>query len=401
MKKKLTGGILILLVIALTFILPMSSCGGSKSPKELKIGGVFELTGPGSSSLKYNSDGVEAAAIWVNQNGGITVNGEKYLINYIPEDNKMSPEGAVAATEKLVYDDQVKFIIGPIMPFLASAMKPITEPNKVLHFKAFFLGNKDEMGPDIPYTFAPQPKIAGWPYAFDYLQEAYPEVQRVFILAPNDPMFTAGIEAATNEATSRGYTVVGTELYGFDVTDFYTIWTKVMNNEADALTMAGGVAAGYGLILKQGRELGFNGPIFSGQGTGDMETIVATAGPAATDLFVGDFFVGAPGMSPITDTAKDIVSENWGGQRILVDHVFGWNCLWALTQAIEEAQSLDPTEVMNTFEKMESIESLTGTGTMGGQESYGINHVVTRPEGLTKVQDGEIELIRWFLPEIP
>jgi hypothetical protein len=72
-----------------------------------------------------------------------------------------------------------------------------------------------------------------------------------------------------------------------------------------------------------------------------------------------------------------------------------------MTQAIEEAQSFDTTEVMHAWEKMKSIESVTGTGTMGGLETYGINHVITRPEGLTRLQDGKIELIRWFLPEIP
>lgn len=402
MKKELVGGIFIfLLVLVLTVVPLMSGCGGPTPQKELKIGGVYELTGPGSSSLKYNSDGAQAAAIWINQGGGITINGEKYLIEYIPEDCKMTPEGTVAATTKLVYDDQVKFIIGPIMPFWSSAMNDVTEPNKVLHEKGWCLGSPDEINPGLPYTFAPQPKIAGAKYAYDYLMEAYPEVKRVAILALNDPMFAVGIDAAKNEAEKRGLTVVDTELYGFDVTDFYPLWTKILATEPDALYIGGGIAAGYAAILTQGRELGFKGPIFSGQGTGDMPTLLSIAGPEATDLFVGDFWPDAPGIPPIINTVKEIVSKNFGGQETLLDHIFGWDCLWTMTQAIEKAQSLDPTVVAQSWEKMESITSVTGTGTMGGLETYGINHVITRPEGITRIKNGQIELVRWFLPEIP
>ena len=34
-----------------------------------------------------------------------------------------------------------------------------------------------------------------------------------------------------------------------------------------------------------------------------------------------------------------------------------WSSIWGLTQAIEKAQSLDPTQVVKTWENMKSIET--------------------------------------------
>ena len=53
-------------------------------------------------------------------------------------------------------------------------------------------------------------------------------------------------------------------------------------------------------------------------------------------------------------------------------HGMGFEAFWVLAQAIENAQSVDPTVVKNAFEKMTKFETTTGPGKLGGAKTYGI-----------------------------
>jgi hypothetical protein len=70
-------------------------------------------------------------------------------------------------------------------------------------------------------------------------------------------------------------------------------------------------------------------------------------------------------------------------------------------QAIEAAQSFDPTDVKTAWEKMKSIETSYGTGHMGGLKAYGVNHLVVRPCPISGFIKGEVKLIKWYTPNFP
>lgn len=83
------------------------------------------------------------------------------------------------------------------------------------------------------------------------------------------------------------------------------------------------------------------------------------------------------------------------------DYMRPWDALWWMVQAIQKAQSLDTSVVAKTWEKMDRIESSTGIGRMGGQQSYGINHIGVLPFAVTRLMKGEMEHVGWFVPDIP
>ena len=114
--------IFIPLVIVLVCALILSGCAGKEpEAKVLKIGVIFGLTGPGSQMQLAFVDIMKMYADWQNEQGGVTVNGEKYLMELIVEDNKNSPAGAVDAATKLVFQDQVKFMAGTVVPVQVDA----------------------------------------------------------------------------------------------------------------------------------------------------------------------------------------------------------------------------------------------------------------------------------------
>jgi hypothetical protein len=75
-----------------------------------------------------------------------------------------------------------------------------------------------------------------------------------------------------------------------------------------------------------------------------------------------------------------------------VDH---FNDLWVLAQAIEKAQSIDTTVIARTWETMNSVDTTTGIAKMGGAKTFGINHMVFKPAGLVRLQNGKAEFLKW------
>ena len=78
-------------------------------PRSLVIGEIETLTGASSDNLKLAASGAYLAQQYVNNHGGITINGETYMVDIKLEDNKGTADGASAAATKLIQDEGVRF----------------------------------------------------------------------------------------------------------------------------------------------------------------------------------------------------------------------------------------------------------------------------------------------------
>ena len=67
--------------------------------------------------------------------------------------------------------------------------------------------------------------------------------------------------------------------------------------------------------------------------------------------------------------------------------------IWPLLQAIEKAQSFDADKIVDTWEKMDSVESIYGKGKMGGQDTVNTTRILIRPVTMSRIvnKDKEIE----------
>lgn len=395
--KKL--GILMLLLVTMTVVLVGGGCSGDNDDTgalELKIGAIVDLTGQGSDSTGQMADGMVAATDWINDNGGITIDGQQYTIKFIQEDGQMTAEGAVAAANKLVYDHGVDFIIGSSLPFVKKSVANVTEPAQVLVIDLVGLGTPDEIGPDWTYTFHTMPTLGTHSSAWAMFHELYPDVKTVVATSPDDAPALYDMESNIRHAEANGFDVIDEEVYAFGESDFYPMWTKILSVGPDAIAASAGYPTWMGSILKQGRELGFEGPFFLSTTGGDIYTVREVAGVE----YATDYVACTPDLKSdeMTDKIKEIAAivEADQGVALTMDYLTGWEGLWCMVQAIEEAQSIDPTEVRDSFEQTSGIETPFGMGTMGGQETVGINHVIVRPCALSRLMDGEVNFIKWF-----
>jgi branched-chain amino acid transport system substrate-binding protein len=402
--KKIGMGMFILFVLVSMITLPISPCAkpAQAAQKELKIGGVYGLSGPGSESFSRIYDGVKAAAGWINDKGGLTIKGDKHLLKVIGEDSKMSPDGMIAAVNKLVFDHKVKFMIQgvPIPPFKAAIIN-ILEENKVLSIQPDGIGTNAEFSPENSYSFGTMTARAAYYVAWNNFVKHYPNAKTVAIVAPEDPATIEDSQHLGDAAKAHDLKVIAVEYYPFGTADFYPMWTKILTAKPDIVASSAGLPEWIGGIVKQGRELGFKGPFCLPMLGADPNVIIKIAGNTyATDIFATNFDYTSEKMPPMVKEMARVIKQKIGAE-ITADSFMSFEALWVLAQAIENAQSVDPTEVKNAFEKMTKIDMATGAGKLSGMETYGFSHIVIRSIPIIKIMNGKVEQLGWVDPILP
>jgi branched-chain amino acid transport system substrate-binding protein len=398
MKLKVGIGKISLIILSLIILLlPICGCSQEQASEEVEIGALFTLSGPMSASFGRNADGVNAAAEWINEKGGISVAGKNYKIKIVPVDDGGTPDGAVAGMNQLVYDKKIKIMIVSPFPTFSIPSGEVSDAAQALRFKMGYMGLPGELTSYTIATHSEQPFV---PDVFKSFVATYPNVKTIACIAPND---TAGLDSQQidiQEAQKNGLSVVLEDTFEADATDYYPLCTKIIAAKPDAVSIAVGIPAWFGGILKQLRELGYNGPVFVPVNSADINLIKQIAGASATDYFGLDIDPLSPDMPPIIKEIGSIIESKYNTE-LTVDHIYGWEALWDVAQAIESAQSFDPTVIRDTVQKMKSIETPYGSGTIGGEATYGFNNVIVRPQPIIRIMNGEVIMEEWLNPILP
>jgi len=364
--------------------------------KQLVIGSILPISGPISTVGIAMTRGLELYFDKVNEEGGINIGAEKYMIKFIPEDSKLSPEGASTAARKLVHQDGAKFVFGAVLEPATAAIADVTAAADVAHliFTINIPGHPVDVGSEKPLTarllisFDDTHTIG-----FDYLKEAYPNVKTVAISAP-DIGYEGMIEDAIFTAEARGFKVVHVQKWPFETEDFIPIYTRLLAEKPDAIMAMISGQAHYQLMAA--RQLGFEGPFFSNAPTGPDVFLRVAGAEVSNDVFTN-------GLNPDDPTeVMQEVMERWQAKYkddFISDSIAGWDEAWILVQAMEKAQSVDPQAVIAALDSMINMGDLQtsyGPGYMGGQERFGINRVLHRPIALTHIKNGEIKTVGYF-----
>jgi len=391
-------------IIAIMVVLVLGGCAQSTpapapGPKTLTIGSIWGLTGPGSEIMTMMSMSETMCKDWINKKGGIDIQGQKYLIDIITEDNKNAADGCITSAQKLVFQHKVKFVIGTVVPFQSETIRTITDPNKVFFMASVY----DVPSPDFPYTFGAYfPYGDAKPVEYDYLVKAYPNVKRVYVVHEDEAANNRAADRAVVEIQKRGLELVANESYIWGTSDFYSLLTKVIATKPDAIDRNMGFPDNGATFVKQARELGFTGPILANS-PWDPNLLLQMIGPeAATDFFLPTVDPTSPSVQvpPLLTEIMKLWDETYHVPFVL-DACRGWDPLYVTVQAIEKAQSFDPEEVAKVFQTMGTVDTSVGPAPIGGLKSYGINAVLAENVPLSRLQNGEIEFIGWFPLNIP
>ena len=98
---------------------------------EIVLGAAISLTGKYSSNGVNAKNGYDIAVKRVNEMGGVKVNGKSYKLKVVYYDDESTPARGAQLAERLIQQDDVKYMLGPYSSGLTKAIAPVTEKYQI------------------------------------------------------------------------------------------------------------------------------------------------------------------------------------------------------------------------------------------------------------------------------
>ncbi len=317
--------------------------------KTLDIGIATPLTGP----MAFVGTQIQNAALLAlddqNAQGGVTIAGQKYVLNPVIRDTKQDLVLGKSIAEELIFDKRVKAIVGPFISDAIGA-QTVTEPNKVI---TIFAGEivKGMCAPEKPYSFF-------WNSTFEqyysnpaaYVQKFYPDAKNVMSLSPDIPSLPSFVAAINTVLPQYGLNWLGVEKFPLGTKDLTPVISRVLAKNPDIIDLCctGGVAGLGSLAIKQIRQAGFAGPI------------VASMPPAKSELeevvpkeYLTKIVISYPDVeSPIvTDAFRQMyyAAEKKYKEPPETPLFYVYNPVRAFFKFLDGQASMDSTALMESF----------------------------------------------------
>lgn len=385
MKAKLISACGGLLAAAVVGVLGLPSAHAQDT---LKFGVVGPMTGPGAQWGLAAAGGVQIAAKEVNDKGGLKVGNKTYKIEVIPYDEQYKASVAISAVQRLVNQDGVKFIFGPVSSAGTLAVMDIVKDAKAIGITGAY--SSKALSGSNPYMFRVYSVASDFAEPMvKWLKKNLPaDVKRVAIVNPNDETGWDSDKLLTELYGKNGYTVVGKELYERSVRDYIPILTKLLAEKPDLIDVGTAPPGSAGLIVRQARELGYKGHIVKIGGSGPRQ-IIEGAGKEAAEGVIN--YLPADEQNPGYKRLSDAYNAMSGNQMnpLLVNWYDGAYILMAAIQAAGTVSDTD--KVREALTKVFPYKSaLGGTIRFGGHDIYGIYNEFLTPNYIGIIKNGDV-----------
>ena len=358
--KKLTTFAFVLAIVAL--ILGLSACDQIEqlliptTPQmeglsgEISIGLVYPITGRlGSVGMEMES-GFELALEDINNSQlGNT------QLKFITEDSQGSPEGAIAAFNKLIHQDGVSVILGPATSSATEAAFPIAQQSGVVAISATAAARDlSAIGDFVFRTILTTDVLIKSGINATQATLGY---QKAAIIYDETDLFSADGATVMGEAlTANSVEVLSTQTFQSGDTDFSAQLTHIKDLNPDVIFVSA-LPPDKPEILIQARQLGIPDSvsfIINTLTTADVQAAgdaaegaiaftswVSTADAPANQVFVQSY-QAAYGVEP----------DIWAAQS--------YATVYILAKAIADAQSTDATAIRDALANITDFDTILG-----------------------------------------
>lgn len=353
MKKNLLSGF-IASVMAVTLL---TGCGGastnsSSNENVIKIGSIGPLSGSASTYGISVKEGAQLLEKEVNNAGGI----DGKQVQFIFEDDQATADSAMQAFNKLVHDEKVSAILGPVTSGSTLAVAPNATSSKIPLIT--------------PTSTEPTITSVGGEYVFrgcfidSFQGESLAKYAKdtlgkktAAILYNSSSDYSKGIADSFKKTFEANGGEVGEFLtYSSEKdTDFNAQLTKIKNSNPDVLLLPDYYNV-VGLIAKQARGMGIESQLLGGDGW-ESEDLAKIGGDAVTGaIYMNHYYSG--------DTDENVKSfvENYKNEYNKEPDCFaalGYDSAKILVEAIKTAGSTDADAIKSALANTQ-LDSVTG-----------------------------------------
>jgi branched-chain amino acid transport system substrate-binding protein len=343
-KKILVLGLIVLVIVMASFV------GAATEP--IKIGGNYEVTG---GVATFGTACVNSTKLYfdaINKKGGIL--GRQ--LELVVADNKSDAGEAASAAQKLISQDKVVALVGPVTSKNCLSAGPIAQDAKIVMitptgtnpavtqignfiFRACFI---DDFQGTVMANFA--------------LKTLKVKTAAIFVDNAND--YSKGLAHFFKESFVKGGgKIVSEEAFMAGDKDYRTQLTKIkMKNPAFLY-----VPAYYqedGLVAQQARELGINVPMGGGDGW-DSPDLIKIAGAQALNKVYFSNHYSADSKDPLSMAyVKDYTAAYSMKPDALA--ALGYDAAITVVQAIKKAKSTDSQKIRDAMATLK-FKGVSGT----------------------------------------
>lgn len=275
MKNKIVWIIIAIIVLGGIAWWGQSKNKAPVTREPIKIGIIMPFTGNSAESGENARRGLLIAKDDINNSTAT-----KYKIDLIFEDSQYKSDISVAAAQKLITVDGVKYIIGDHGSSQTLALAPIVEQNKVVLISPSSQADNITNAGD--YVFRTQINTKQESkYFADYLINKIGK-EKIDILTLNTDYGISYIDDFSKDIKELGGSVGLVQKYDSDESDFKTYLLKIKNGKSGYVLLIG-TRKSNGLILNQAGEIKLNTKFFASSATEDR-VLIQTAGVKAEGL---------------------------------------------------------------------------------------------------------------------
>ena len=321
----------------------------TETSQEIAIGVVLPLTG--RFSYAAGSPLLQSFELALSEINAARPHGVE--LRLIIEDDQSTIEGAVAAFNKLIHQDGVSVILGPVNSDQTKEAFPIAQENQVVAISPTSAARGLSAIGDFVFRVALTTDIL-IPKGIEVTHTKL-GYQRVATLYDAADLFSTDGDASVQEVlAAKGIEVVATETFQGGDTDFSEQLTRIQALDPDVIFVSSQPPEKPG-ILTQGHQLGISAPFIVRTLT---ETDVQAAGAAAEGAMT---FVG---WGAAVDTpGNQAFVENYSTQFGTAPSNFAaraYAAFYILAEAIERAQSTDAAALQDALASVRDFDTILG-----------------------------------------
>jgi branched-chain amino acid transport system substrate-binding protein len=357
----------------------LTACGGSKAG-EIKIGSIAPLTGPIATYGQSHKNAVDLLAEQINAKGGVL--GKTIVI--LHEDDQGDPVIGANAAQKLIEQDKVVAIVGPIPSRIGMAASPIAQSAGV---PMVVTGTNPDITPGKSFVFR-----SCWTDDFQGLvmaKFAYEELgaRTAGILYDLGNDYAKSVsEIFANTFKALGGSITTVETHPTDVTDFRAQLTNIKATSPDVFFFPD-FYNDANLIGKQAREVGLTAQMLGADGWDSPDLDLATLDGAYYTSHFSKEDPRAETRAFVSDFAA-----KYGSEPDLLA-IMGYDALLIVLDAIKRA---DSTEGAKIRDAMAATAGLAGAQ---GNISFDENgDPRTLPAAILQIKGGTTTYVMSFEP---
>jgi branched-chain amino acid transport system substrate-binding protein len=352
-----------IMALGLTILLAFATTTCSTRQKVIKIG----INAPITGDIPKVGEGTKfAAQMWledIEKAGGLDVGGTKYKVELVIEDNESKAESAVKANTKMITEDEVLAIVGPLASSQAVPAGDVANNYQTPMISPW--STNPNTTKDRPYVFRgcfldpfQGPVVAH----FVKEQFGFTKAAVLFDVASDYPKGLAEFFKKAWEEINGPGSVVAYESFTTKDTEFGAQLTKIINSGAEFL-FTPQYYNEVALIVKQAHELGWNKPIVGSDSWGSAET-VNLCGKDCYGLFFSTHYAAAGA----TGATKEFIERYHKKYGYIPDDVAAltWDSIRLVQQAIQDTGKLtgniktDRQAVRDAMAKIKNFKGITG-----------------------------------------